>query len=153
MNWDAVEALGAIAILITLILLIVQLRANSAMIKNSTAQNVSFAVAEWARQLTENPELYKIFRTGLLDDSKLSSEERGRFDLVMFQVFNGVSSVYDQYVNGGLDHDRWESELRTISANCNTPGGRASWERQKFMLRPSFRNEVEAYFENSQNDA
>ncbi|MCX2983126.1 hypothetical protein EYC98_19870 [Halieaceae bacterium IMCC14734] len=150
MDWNALgaiaELLGSIAVIVTLLFLLKQLKTNSVMIQNSTAQGAADAIAAWARQLTENPELYRIYRIGLKDDSELSREERGLFDLTLFQAFNSISSIYVQYKNGGCGEDRWESEIRVFAANFHTPGGRASWERQKHMLDINFQREIEAKF-------
>ena len=150
MNWDALgaiaELLGSVAVVVTLLFLLKQLKTNSVMIQNSTAQGAADAIAAWARQLTENPELYRIYRMGLKDDSELGREERGLFDLILFQAFHSISSVYVQYKNGGFGDDRWESEIRVFAANYQTPGGRASWERQKHMLDTNFQREIEEQF-------
>jgi hypothetical protein len=114
------------------------------MIQNATAQDSANAVADWSRQLTGNPELYRIYRTGLRDDTELSKEDRGLFDLVLFQAFNSISSIYMQYRNGGLGEERWESEMRVFATIFDTPGGRSSWERQKHMLDVNFQKEVDA---------
>jgi hypothetical protein len=155
MNWDAVgaiaELLGSLAVVATLIFLIRQIRTNSVMVQNATSQGAAEAIADWARQLTENPELYKIYRTGLKDDSSLNREDRGRFDLVLFQAYNSISSIYLQYQNGGFQEGRWESEMRVFARNYNTPGGRASWERQKHLLDFNFLKEVEVRFECDDN--
>jgi hypothetical protein len=157
MNWEAIgataELLGALAVVATLVFLIKQIRDSSTMIQNSTAQSTSESISDWARQLTENPDLYRIYRAGLKDDSSLSKEERGLFDLVLFQAFHANSSIYFQYRNGGFGIDRWESEVRIFAINYNTPGGRASWERQKHMLDQNYCKEIEARFEGNGNDA
>jgi len=149
-NWEAIgaiaEILGSLAVIVTLVLLILQLKTNSIMIQNSTAQSSTSSISEWARQLTQNPDLYLLYRAGLKDDTVLSKEDRGRFDLILFQVFQSVSGMYSQYLNSGLEKVRWEAELVTFGVNYNTPGGRASWERQKYMLDPRFQKEVEQYF-------
>lgn len=149
-NWDALgamaELLGSVAVVVTLLFLLKQLKTNSVMIQNSTAQGAADAIAAWARQLTENPELYRIYRMGLKNDSELSREERGLFDLTLFQAFNSISSIYVQYKNGGCGEDRWESEMRVFAANFNTPGGRASWQRQKHLLDINFQREIETKF-------
>jgi hypothetical protein len=150
MSWDAIgaiaELLGSLAVIATLIFLVQQIKTNSVMIQNNTAQSAADAVAAWSRQLTENPELYRIYRSGLKDDSALSREERGLFDLVLFQAFNSISSIYLQYRNGGFGEVRWESELRVFDQNFSTHGGRASWERQKHLLDADFQLEVERRF-------
>ncbi len=153
MDWDAIgaiaELLGSVAVIATLIFLVRQIKTNSIMIQNNTAQSAADAVASWSRQLTENPELYRIYRNGLKDDSTLSREDRGVFDLILFQAFNSISSIYLQYKNGGFGEDRWESEMRVFDQNFRTPGGRASWERQKHLLDVNFQREVERRFINS----
>ena len=156
-DWDAIgaiaELLGSLAVVATLVFLIKQLKTNSIMIQNSTAQGAADAVAAWSRQLSENPELYRLYRIGLKDDSALSKDERGLFDLILFQAFNSISSIYLQYRNGGFGKDRWESEMRVFEANFGTPGGRASWERQKHMLDVNFQREVEIRFGKQEADS
>ncbi|MDX1736169.1 MAG: hypothetical protein R3228_17465 [Halioglobus sp.] len=150
MNWDAVgavaELLGSMAVVVTLVFMLRQLRTSSIVIENATAQGAADAVAGWARQLTENPELYRIYRQGLKDDTVLSREERGVFDLILFQAFNSISSIYLQYRNGGFTEERWESEMRKFAANFDNPGGRRSWERQRNMLDNDFQREIERQF-------
>jgi len=86
MNWDAVgaiaELMGSIAVAGTLLFLLVQIRSNSMMIQNASAQDSANAVSEWSRQLTSNRDLYRIYRQGLRDDTVLNSEERGLFDFL-----------------------------------------------------------------------
>jgi hypothetical protein len=151
MNWDAIgaiaEMLGSIAVIATLVLLLNQLKTNSAMINNSTQQSRATATSEWLRQLAGNPELYSIYRAGLGDDSILSKDDRGRFDLVLLQVFIDVSSVYMQYLNGGLDEESWRSELQQLRGIYETPGGKACWERLKLRLDERFRHTIEAVFD------
>jgi hypothetical protein len=157
MNWEAIgavaELLGSLAVVATLIFLLKQIKTNSIMIQNSTTQGAADAVAAWSRQLTGDPELYRIYRNGLKDDLSLGKEERGIFDLVMFQAFNSISSIFLQYKNGGFDEDRLDKEMHVFESNYDTPGGRASWERQKHMLDISFQKEIETRFNVHKSEA
>ena len=156
-NWEAIgaiaELLGSLAVVATLVFLIKQIRSNTTMVQNNTAQGASEAIAAWSRQLTDNPDLYRIFREGLVDDNQLSKEDRGLFDLIMFQAFHANSTAYFQYKSGGFNTDRFEAEMLIFSENHDTPGGRASWERQKHMLDKDFRDEIENRFNRIQDDA
>jgi hypothetical protein len=53
-NWDALgaiaELLGSVAVVVTLLFLLKQLKTNSVMIQNSTAQGAADAIASWQRQ-------------------------------------------------------------------------------------------------------
>ena len=121
MNWDAIgaiaEMLGSIAVVATLVLLLIQLKTNSAMIKNSTQQSRAAATSDWSRQLTGNPELYIIFRAGLGDDLTLSKDDRGRFDLVLLQVFIDVSSILAEGFSNyfGFDPSQLGMPLQPLS--------------------------------------
>lgn len=152
MNWEAIgaiaEIMGSVAVITTLGFLILQLRTNTAMIQNSIAQNSAGSISEWARYLTVDENLYRLYRAGLKDDSALSKEDRGRFDLIVLQVLQHAYGLYMQYHNAGMDRARWEVELLPFGVIYNTPGGRASWERQKYMLDPGFQKEVEQHFSN-----
>ena len=150
MNWEAIgavaELLGSLAVIVTLVFLAAQLRSNSAMIRNSVLQNQAMSMSEWARHLANDPELYDIYRRGLRDDSELTKEERGRLDLVLIQVFQSVGTLHQQYLNGGMAQETWIANLKTLGASLATPGGRASWDRQKYMLDDRFCSEVETFF-------
>mgnify|MGYP007047400056 CR=1 FL=1 len=153
MNWEAIgaiaEVLGSVAVLITLVFLVVQIKSSSAIIQNSTVQEQTSSMSEWARHLAMDGELYRIFRQGLIDETQLSREERGRFDMVLVQSFQSIGGLYRQYLNGGMDDTMWQANLRTMGATYKTPGGRASWARQKYMLDERFQREVETFFSES----
>ena len=155
-NWEALgavaELLGSVAVVITLLFLVKQIKTNSVMTQNATVQASSDALGNWSRQLTTNPELFRLYRSGLRGDA-LGNEDRALFDQVAFQAFNAISSVYLQYRNGGLAEDRWDSEMRIFAAILNTRGGRASWERQKSLLDVNFAEEVESRFDFDTTDA
>ena len=69
MDWEAIgaiaELIGSIAVIATIVFLAAQVRANSAAVQNSTIQTQAAAQSEWIRQLTVNPDLFKLNRKGL----------------------------------------------------------------------------------------
>ena len=151
MNWDAIgaiaEMLGSIAVIVTLILLVLQLRANSAMLRNSTMQYASNATSDWVANLAGNPELHQLYRAGLNDDSGLSREDRGRFDLVLFQAFTNLSTAHQLYLDGGIDDGKWNATVEQLGVLLRTRGGRRSWERQKSMFDTRFGDVVSGLME------
>jgi len=142
MNWDAVGALaeltGSVAVVVTLIFLVVQLRHNSTAIRNATAQHSSSATSGVLSQLTLNPELLSIYRRGLKHPDDLTKDELGRFDFLLIQMFRDCDVQYQNYKNGGTGQEQWDAVARTIGSVAITPGGRASWNRQKHYFSTSF---------------
>jgi hypothetical protein len=151
MDWDAVgaiaELIGSIAVIATLVYLAAQVRANSMSVQNSTIQTQAAAQSEWSRQLTTNPELFELYRKGHSGKVELSARDLGRFDLVLNQSFTEIQAVYRQYLQGGFDDEVWNANLRTLGATCKTPGGLASWARQKALFDRRFQTEVDRYLE------
>ncbi|MBT8145886.1 MAG: hypothetical protein KJN90_03485 [Gammaproteobacteria bacterium] len=152
MNWDAVgaiaELVGSLAVVITIVFLVVQLRYNSTAVRNSTLQNQTTAMANWTLALIQDPELHALYRRGLIDQDGLAKEELGRFDLIMLLAFQTNTTIYQQYMNGSMDENIWIDSLRLLQAPLGTPGGWASWERQKTMLPENFQKEIDLRMSN-----
>lgn len=150
MNWDAIgaiaEVLGSLAVVITIAFLAIQLRYNSSAVRNATLQGQSASMANWALALAQDAELHDLYRRGLIDPDSLSRAETGRFDLVMLLAFQSNTSIYQQYANGAMTERVWADSLRLLSAPLGTPGGWASWQRQKALLPEDFQAVIDQRF-------
>ena len=149
MNWDAIgaiaELIASVVVVITLIFLVVQLKHNSVMIKNATAQHASETMGNFLGQLIGNPDIYTLYITGLSDYDSLKAEEKGRFHMLCLQAFRDVDTQYQHYVTGGVEREHWESILRSLDVVFRTPGGRKSWDYQKRLVTDSFREEIDRH--------
>ena len=147
MNWDAIgaiaELVGSLAVVITLIFLIIQLKYNSSAVRNSTIQNTSNAFSHWAITFAQDPEVYTLYQKGL-QNQNLSRDELGRFDLIMMSTFQTNASIYEQYNNGTMNEQSWIDNLKLMRVPLDTPGGRASWARQRGLLPEKFREEIDS---------
>lgn len=142
MNWDAISAiaeiLGSAAVVVTLIFVIAQLRHSSSTMTNSTLQNALTADVDIMTHLISDSELYSIYHRGMRSSEALTSEEYGRFEILMLAMYRMVNSQYRQYKNGGADKEYWECLMRTTQAHLRMPGAHASWQRQKSVLTEDF---------------
>lgn len=118
MNWDAISAIGdmiaAIAVVISLIYLAIQVRQNTRQISRSikTAQLSAFErnVESGNRTrefLLVNPELFALYRKGWKSYQGLDAGEKARFNLILRNIFNQVQGGYIRHVStendpGGL---------------------------------------------------
>jgi hypothetical protein len=136
-NWEALgavgEVVGAIAVVVTLLYLTVQLRQNTRTVEHSIQRGVHEDGAEWMYKLVENPELTELYRSGMNGDD-LSSNDRLRFGLLLSQLFLHWNHAY---TSGAFD----------IVNNANIPGvlakpgGAALWELAtsgQMSLNPKF---------------
>ena len=82
------ELVAAIATVLTLAYLAIQIRQNTRMVSASVATSHRDARNESARILADNPETARIFREGLLDLTCLAKAERYQFDAIMTLSLN-----------------------------------------------------------------
>ena len=134
MNWDAIGALaeliGSVAVVITLVFLIFEIRHNATITKKSTLKNALNANTGKLGNLISDPELSDIFYRGIRSDDDLNVQQRGRFDIfsLFFRMLDAQSM---QYREGTADQEHWESLVRNLEAALHMPGSSASWQRQK----------------------
>lgn len=149
MNWDALgavsEFVSAIAIVVTLIFLIAQLRHNSKLVRNSTIQDSRHAFNAILGGLVNDTELFDIYHRGVRDQLEASSKERQRYDILMLQMFRMIEAEYQQYQEGTSSKDHWEGNVRILKSMFQAPGIRSSWARQNSQLSEDFTEEVNSW--------
>jgi hypothetical protein len=136
-NWEALgavgEVVGAIAVVVTLLYLTVQLRQNTRTVEHSIQRGVHEDAAEWMYKLVENPELTELYRSGLRGDD-LSSNDRLRFAFLLSLMFLHWDHAY---TSGAFD----VVNNANIPGILARPGGAASWEMATsgyMALNPDF---------------
>jgi hypothetical protein len=130
MNWEAIgavaELVGALAVIVTIAFLAVQVRQN-------TAGSVRDAINETTRIMASDPEAARIFWAGLEDRSALTDRERYQFDALMSLTFFGLQEAYQTsapYLAG----------LRWVLGHS---GARDWWGSHSSTMPSKFRNYVD----------
>lgn len=153
MNWDAIgavgETLGAVAVLVTLIFLIVQLRQNTKAIEAESARANFEQGTTWMYKIIQDPKLAELYREGLAD-SLDNQDDRVRFHLLMQALFNqwAMAFIYrSERIVGVSEAD--------VSRVLSTPGGQRYWKRARELdlHAPEFKAYVERILERMRSDA
>ena len=111
-NWDAVgaiaEAFGALAVIVTLVYVAVQIRQNNRLIEASLAESHASAANEISRILASEPEAANIFWDGLENSrDSLSIEHRRRFDAMLFLFVTSAYQAFRQGDEAALNRADW----------------------------------------------
>ena len=145
-NWEAIGAIGevagAVAVIVTLAYLAVQIRANTAASKAEGVRSHRAAATSMNVALAQDGELARIFNTGMADLSKLNAEERTRFAFLVGGMLANVAYKYDEVALGILTEADFEFERGLITPYLTAPGGRAFWEQVKGLFPARFRDYV-----------
>jgi hypothetical protein len=138
MNWDAIgataEAVGALAVIITLVYLTFQLRQNTKAIEHSTLRGVFEDANQWQYKVIDNPETAELYIAGMRGDD-LSSSNRLRFSLMMNTLFGHWGHAF---AAGNFD----VVNTSQIAGVLSHPGGANHWRRavsnKSISLHPEF---------------
>jgi hypothetical protein len=143
MNWDAfgavAEMIGALAVILTLAYLAVQIRQNTAQGKAGSHQAISDALNQINIVFATNPEVSKIWLDGLNDRASLTDVERWQFDSIVRAYFHVCETMFYQSELGSGDKGIVLAEERGMKEVLAKSGGRESWVENPYGFSVEFR--------------
>ena len=79
----------------------------------------------------ENPDLFKIYKEGNQDPSKLSSDDLTRYMGLVGGIFACYNNYYLQHANGTLSDEPWGIALSHMKSLMALPGVQFWWGKNK----------------------
>ena len=128
------QVIGAIAVVISLIYVALQIRQNTNAVRSATAQAVHEHFANWYQLVAADSELSQIVATGLRDYGSLSEEERVRFIATFMSFLSYSQNAFLKWREKLLAPPLWMGwELVIMNLVC-APGGKAFWKDRGYMM-------------------
>jgi len=146
------ELIAAIATVITLVYLALQIRANSNAIRAESRRATSASGSAIRAAIAQDGELARIFNVGLADYSSLGQEEKTRFNFVMADFLTQALGVYEEVSLGIQSELDFAYQRAIIAPFLRTPGGREFWRRYANRYPPPFMHWVNREIFNDQGD-
>ncbi len=137
------ELAGAVAVLLGLIFVGLELRQNTAAVQAATFQDLSHASSDFLVDIGSNPATQRNYATGRLDPSALSPAERGQYFMLQQAFWLRMQNAFMQWQRGTLIDEDWIVYQSVICASATDPGPEAHWRAQN-ALTPSFKQFLEA---------
>jgi len=148
MNWDALgavgEIVGALAVVISLLYLAIQIRAGSRVLRIQMRDSAYHALQNWNYHVAADPELPLIFQKGGADYESLDERQKARFLHIMWSFFKMFENIYIHYLDGSVGEETWNHNKDFLSVYVQQPGCRYYWENRKASFDPRFRTMVES---------
>ena len=142
------EFVAAVAVVVSLIYLAVQVRQNTQQIKQSihsvkasTYQASLSSAAGFIVNIAQDPDLADIYRRGLKGES-LNETEWIRFRFVMSNLFGHYEHLYYQHRSGLAEPEYWESRAANMEWYFAQPGWRSYWDEAGRLFGQGFRDYV-----------
>jgi len=148
-NWEAISAIGqivgAIAVVISLIYLAIQVRSSAQETRLSSMRATLDFLNRLNQQVAEHADLAELRNRGFFDFESLEGSDRTRFNSYMLAVFRTVEGVYYQHLDGHSDPRVWRG-IEAVLREMNALSGVQAWWR----LRSHWFDEEFAKFINQQ---
>ena len=145
-DWGAVgEIIGAIAVIISLLYLAIQVRSQN---RESRLATINNSLMKWNSLLSlvaDNSELAEIWNRGLKNE-KLSETEEVRFRAFVNSYFRVIEGLYLQHLEGRLDDRIWQGIGTGTTEMLAAPGLHRFWSHRKQWYSQEFQDYVESAF-------
>ena len=134
------EFVGAIAVVVTLIYLTLQIRQNTDIVKESNMRSQTDRAIGHSRFVVATPGLTSVFRRGCEDLSSLDDDERWMFGTFMYSMFQGFQETYHLHLKSRTEEFYWNQLRDATMVYLGRPGGKEWWFgiSERPMLDESF---------------
>jgi hypothetical protein len=136
------EFIGGIAVVVSLVYLAAQIRANTKTVRASNYSDISVA-AEEANTSILNAEVASLLVLGLADFAALSAEDQWRFNSLMSLMVSPVHRAWDLHQRALIDDKMWETQVHVWVALYENPGVKQWWETSQHWWPAEFRDFVQ----------
>jgi hypothetical protein len=143
MNWEAVaaiaEAVGALAVFVSLVYLAYQIRQNTASIKASSYDSFVSHTSSLAALLLSNEDLGRAWGRGLAKPDELNPTDRQRFHSLMLRFYRQLESAHRQSASGLIEPDLFGVWWQEALQYAREPGAAAWWRANRQFFTTTFR--------------
>ncbi len=133
------EVVGAIAIVISLIYVGIQVSDSTRAVRSATANATSTAISVWYSDIGTNPQASEVFLRGIGNPESLTAAETVQFIFLMHGLFFQYQGAYYLGEEGTLDTELQRSLVYTLLGVREQPGFLMYWEQRGSLFQPSFK--------------
>lgn len=143
------ELVGAIATVATLAYLAVQIRQNTAQLRESargihlTSLDHSIRPFSQYREYLTRDGNADLYARGLESYVELSTAEKLRFRAIIEEYFFGYAAMFERMSQGAFDNSAWQAQAAAAASLLKTQGGREWWNDRKKLFGAEFGAEIE----------
>jgi hypothetical protein len=149
MNWTAIGAIGeiagALAVVVSLVYVSIQVRANSKALNVTIRNDVSLEVSRWNQLImTDGTALTLLHRGCTEGTSVLTEAEQRQFTHMMFSILAIWENTFEHVRDGVLDAAKAARLGKMFSLFVHSPGGQEYWAMRKSAFHPDFQSMVDS---------
>ena len=151
MNWEIASALaeivGAVAVVLTLAYLAVQIRQNTNAVKAASHHAVTDSFNALNVSVIQDPKVGRLWRLGNEGYANLTEDEQVSFSFMMISYIRIFETLYYQRKIGTMEEQLFLSEERTAQWMLTNLGFREWWAANPISFSPEFRKYIDTLIE------
>ena len=136
---DISQALGAVAVIVSLIFVALQIRQNTRALKATSHHAVTDSFNAINTLIMSDPKVARIWRLGMAGSERLDEDERVSFSFMALGYMRIFETLHYQFRTGSLEPKLFEAELNTLKWTATNPGFLAWWAVNPISLSDEFR--------------
>ena len=138
------EFVAAVAVVVTLGFLAVQIRQNSRTLKASAAQSVLQSLSEALRAVAESPGLARVINQGLTEFDKLDETDQNQLFFWLFAWFRLVEQAYQHHAMGNIQEGTWAGQVAHLKGSLASPAVVRFWTARRSAFSQEFQEFVDS---------
>ena len=138
------EFVAAIAVLVTLAYLAIQVRQNARASRLAAGQSVLTALNSSLIAAASTPEFSSTVLDGQIDFKSLSEGEQKQFVVFMMPWFRGLEQAHLAYRLGQISDGKWGGHAAHIGGLVRSEGVQRWWQTRRAVFSPEFQAFVDS---------
>ena len=143
-NWALIaEIVGSVAVVVSLVFVGVQLRANTSATRSATASAASSATTAWYNAMGTSAQASALFFDFMNDPHSLTPADRLQAVFVVHGALVNFQTSFMLANEGTLDNQIKDAILEAVVVVKDKPGFRYYWEQRRAFFYDAFQEYVE----------
>lgn len=117
------EIVSGFAIVATLVVLVFELRSNTAAIRAATYRDVVESITTTVQASGVDPDVARVYYSGIAG-AELDELDANRFDALVIANMRRFENAYYQYATGGIEAGQWAGVRQALTLVVQPPGMR-----------------------------
>ena len=140
---NVAEIVGAIAVIVSLLYVGLQLNDNTSAIRSAAANDASVSMQTWYLDMGGNRQASDNWFNSAISPEPLSTHDEFQFMMMMHAVMLGQQNSYLLSQEGTLDAEFQDAVTTAISAVKDLPGFERYWRQRRSFFHSGFADHVD----------
>ena len=147
------EIVGAVAVVVSLLYLAVQVRQNTRAQRLENASRILDRTASMQGAVSRDPVTSALFSKGVSDPSKLTPQERIQFTWALYEFFGALEFMFLAAKEKSIPDEIWQRWSSAAAWWLTFPGVQVWWEVRPIPFADSFSTYIESLLDENPTDA